>query len=120
MNKDINIEEFIRINDEVLCADKEYYGYSWCGVCPDAIDEICINRYDTVSIHYQVPYEDYFDTWTLPKIYFSMTDEEILAHAKAEYERKEAEESEQEYKRDMLKLKELSAKLGYELIKKGE
>lgn len=119
MNRDFTVEEFIRINDHVLCADDNYYGYSWCGVWPDVVDEICISKYD-VSIHYQVPYEDYFDTWTLPKIYFSMTDEEILAHAKAEYERKEAEEIEQEYKQDMLKLEELAAKLGYKLVKEGE
>ena len=117
MNRNITVEEFIRINDHVLCAGDNYYGYSWCGVDPKYIDGMYIDKYDVIHIDYQVPCEDWVDTWTLPKIYFSMTDDEILAHAKAEYERKEAE---QEYKRDVLKLKELAAKLGYKLVKEEE
>lgn len=121
MNKDITIEEFIRINDEVLCggSNEENYGYCSCYVHPEGIDGIYISD-SIVRIEYQPEWEDWTDTWVLPKKYFDMSDEEILAHAKAKYEKEVAQELEQEYNQDMRDIKRLAEKLGYELVKKGE
>ena len=116
-NRDITIEEFIRINDRVLCADEDnYYGYRFCGVWPDEIDEICISR-SVAYIGYRVPYEDWVDTWELPKIYFDMTDEDIIAHAKAKYEQEEKEQLEIQLRNDIKELARLADKLGYDLVK---
>jgi hypothetical protein len=117
MKREITVEEFIRINDYVICAGDDWYGHSWCGVAEEAIDTLYISG-DVVGIEYKVPYEDWIDTWTLPKIYFSMGDVEILTHAKAEYEAEQRAEEEWEHKQDMLTLTRLADKLGFELVKK--
>lgn len=117
MKREITVEEFIRINDYVICAGDDWYGYNWCGVAEEAVDKLYISG-DIVGIEYQVPYEDWIDRWELPKVYFSMTDEEVLAHAKAEYEAKQKTKAEWERKHDMVTLVVLADKLGYELIKK--
>ena len=119
-NRDMTIEEFIRINDRVLCADEgDWYGYTWCGLWPDGVDEICISK-DNVSISYQIPYEDWVDTWELPKIYFDMSDEEIIAHAKAKYEQEEKEQLECRFRNDIKELASLADKLGYDLVKRED
>lgn len=117
MKREITVEEFIRINDYVICAGDNWYGYNWCGVAEEAIDKLYISG-DVVGIEYQQPYEDWIDTWELPKIYFSMTDTEILTHAKAKYEASQKAEAEWDYNQDMLTLTRLADKLGYDLVKR--
>lgn len=119
MKREISVKEFIRINDYLICVGDDWYGYSWCGVAEEAIDTLYISG-DRVGIEYRQPYEDWIDRWELPKIYFSMSDEEILAHAKAEYEAKQKAEAEWANNQDMLTLTRLADKLGFELVKKGE
>jgi hypothetical protein len=111
--REINIENTIYINN--LLADYQnngYIGYSDCMVAPEAIDRMIIDQY-SVTIEYQVPYEDWIDTWVVPKKYFYMSDDEILADAKAKYL---AEEARQE-KQELLQLERMAERLGYKLVK---
>ena len=111
--REINIENTIYINN--LLADypaNGYIGYSDCMVVPEAIDRMIIDQY-SVTIEYQVPYEDWIDTWVVPKKYFYMSDDEILADAKAKYL---AEEARQE-KQELLQLERMAERLGYKLVK---
>lgn len=111
--REINIENTIYINN--LIANhywEDYIGYSDCMVVPEYIDRMIVDQY-SVTLEYNEPYEDWIDRWSVPRKYFSMTDEEILADAKAKYLAEEARQNAQE----LLDLERTAERLGYKLVK---
>lgn len=111
MNREINIENTIYINN--LLATNQVYSYDFCGVVDEEyVDRFIIDQY-SATVEYDVPYEDWTDSWSVPKKYFTMSDEEILADAKAEYLAEEARQEAQE----LAQLHRDAKRLGYSLVK---
>jgi len=114
--REINIENTIYINNLLANPfEDDYIGYSDCMVVPDAIDRMIVDQY-SVTLEYNEPWEDWTDRWSVPKKYFSMSDQEILADAKAKYL---AEEARQE-KQELLQLERMAKEHGYKLVKLEE
>ena len=109
--REINIENTIYINN--LLADTQVYTYDWCGIIDEKdVDRFVIDQTDA-TVEYDEPWEDWTTRWSVPKKYFSMTDQEIIADAKAKYL---AEEARQE-KQELLQLEQMAERLGYKLVK---
>lgn len=114
--REITIENTIYINNLLANPfEDDYIGYSDCMVVPDAIDRMIIDQH-SVTLEYQAPYEDWVYSWSVPKKYFSMSDDEILADAKAKY----LAEEDRQKKQDLLLLERMAEQLGYKLVKLEE
>ena len=115
MIREINIENAIYINDHVLFNAQEehgFFGVDWCGVAPEWMDRLIIER-NVVRLEYDVPYEDYTQSWEIPIIYFNMEDEAIINNALSSYK------SQQEFdnKQELHSLERHAKMLGYKLVK---
>ena len=115
MKREINIENAIHINDNILFNAQEErgnFGIDWCGVAPEYIDRLVIER-NVVRLEFQVPYEDWIDSWEIPVIYFNMEDEAIINHALESYKAQQEFDNKQE----LQSLERHAKMLGYKLVK---